>query len=481
MSFGGIASVIQNIRIQDIADIGIISVFIYLMLVWFRKSRARFMLIGMIILSLIYILARVFGLYLTTMAFQAFFAIFLIAIVVIFQDDIRYFFERVALWGINRRFVGRVILDQNTGNLISAIVNLSRKKIGALIVVKGIDPLDRYIEAGTAIDALVGQDILESIFDPHVPTHDGAVIMDGNRLTKFGCHLPLSANLRAASHFGTRHAAALGLAERSDALCIVISEERGSISLAEGGRFFELRDAAQLQDILDAFYRKRFPVKKRMLSKRFLTSHWIEKIIAVILASGLWFFLGHRTDIIRRDFVVPVEYRNLSSDKIIGGAKPREVMVTLSGSERAFDLLKPGELKLSLDMATFKEGERNIAITKDLLNIPSGISFVNTQPSEIDLKILRLIKYTAAVSIETKGSPPRGFMLKRISVEPKDVLVVAPSSFSKDMIKVSTDLIDLRLIKDGATLTSRLVLAPGLILGDTQPAEVKVTIEVKKK
>lgn len=97
------AEFLQGLRFIDFIDIGIIAIFVYLVLVWLKKARVRFILVGMIILGIIYILARIFGLYLTTMVFQAFFAIFLIMIVVIFQDDFRHFFERIAIWGIARR------------------------------------------------------------------------------------------------------------------------------------------------------------------------------------------------------------------------------------------------------------------------------------------------------------------------------------------------------------------------------------------
>ena len=105
-----------------------------------------------------------------------------------------------------------------------------------MIVLQGNDPLERHINGGTNLDGIVSEPLLESLFDPHSIGHDGAVIIDGNRVTKFGCHLPLSMNTSKYENIGLRHTAALGLAERSDAICIVVSEERGTISLAYHGK-----------------------------------------------------------------------------------------------------------------------------------------------------------------------------------------------------------------------------------------------------
>jgi uncharacterized protein (TIGR00159 family) len=341
------------VQITDIIDVAIIATFIYMALVWFEKARARFVLIGLFTLGSIYILARIFGLYLTTMVFQAFFAIFLIMIVIIFQDEFRHFFERIALWRIIRKKRQFSSFNQNIEILTNTLADFARKKIGALIVIKGRDPLDRHIEGGVALEGLLNQVTLESIFDPHTPSHDGAVIIDENQIAKFGVHLPLSVNIHGAGHLGTRHVAALGLSERTDAICLVVSEEHGTISIAEGEKIKQVKDIANLRLRLEDFYRKRFPRKKKFWSD-VLAGHILEKIIAVVLACGLWMVFGQRQEIIRRDFVIPIEYRNLAPDWIIGEPKPKEATVSLSGTERTFNLANTSEFKISLDMSKAK-------------------------------------------------------------------------------------------------------------------------------
>ena len=467
------------LRFADFIDIGIIAIFIYLLLVWLKKARVRFILVGMIILGIIYILARLFGLYLTTMVFQAFFAIFLIMIVVIFQDDFRHFFERIAIWGITRRRYRLAPQNQEVAMLTSGLANLSRKKTGALVVVRGQDPLGRYLEAGIHSDALLSQILIESIFEPNSPSHDGAVIIEEMRLAMFSCHLPLSTNIEEVGHLGTRHAAALGLAERTDALCIVISEERGTISVAEGGGIMQLKDIAELRSILERFYREKFPARHKTLSRYFLRGYFLEKIIAVILAFGLWFVFGHRPETIRRDFVVPIEYRNLSQDKIISETKPKEVTITLSGSEQAFNLLDPKELKLSMDMSNINAGEDKFYLNKDLVRKPAGLSLVNIEPKEIPLKVYKMVSVSIPIKIITNGRLPSGVTIKEMKVEPQSVVVMIPDIIEREKISITTEPIELKSITETTTLVPKLIIPSEIRFPGDKPPEAKITIEVE--
>lgn len=471
----------QNVRFVDMADIGVITVFLYLILVWFKKARVRFILVGMLIIGLIYILARIFELYLTTMIFQAFFAVLLIMIVVIFQDDFRHFFERIAIWGITRKRSHKISFNQDIDIVSSGLANLSRKKIGALVVIRGQDPLERHLEAGIHLDGLLSQVLLESIFDPHTPSHDGAVVIDGIRLTMFGCYLPLSTNIQEVGRLGTRHAAALGLAERTDALCIVVSEEQGTISVAEEGRIKQLSQITELQGILGEFYERRFPKKKKASLVDFLTEHFIEKIIAVVLACGLWLGFGHRIEIIRRDFVVPIEYRNLDADRIIGEPKTKEITITLSGSERTFRLLDPKELKLSLNMSEIKDGENKFYLTKDLIRKPDGLSLVNIEPEELQLKVYKMIPLSIPLQINTFGRSPAGVVIKEIRAEPKNVAVMVPNIIKQEEITIKTESIELKSITETTELIPKLIVAPEIRFPDDKVPEVKVIIEVEKK
>ena len=473
----------QYIRFVDFIDIGIISIFIYLILVWLKKARVRFIFIGMIMFGALYMVGRLFGLYLTTVALQAFFAVALIMIAIIFQDDLRHFFERIAIFGVSRRHRTVTVLPlmRNIEILSSALANLSRKKIGALIVVRGTDPIDRHLEAGVVLDAVISQVLVESIFDRHVPSHDGAVIIDAGRMTKLGCHLPLSTNIKEVGRLGTRHAAALGITERTDALALVVSEEEGGISVADNGKIKPLNDIAHLNNVLKDFYHKKFPEKKNMDLRRFLTEHYPEKIIAILIACSLWIAFGHRTENVRRDFVVPIEYRNLTENRIIYEPKAKEVTVTLGGTEQKFNLLKPGELKISLDMSTIKDGENEIDLSNDMIRNSSGLSVVNIDPGQVVLNSYKLISATVPVELNTKGKLPSGFVMRSIKIEPKSVSIMVPNTMPGDKISVSMEPIDLASITKTTELAPKLVVAPDVRFSGDKTPELKVTVNVEKK
>ncbi|MDD5045057.1 MAG: diadenylate cyclase [Candidatus Omnitrophica bacterium] len=477
-----ISGLIRSMGITDLIDIAIIAVFIYLILVWLKRARARFTVIGIVILGSIYAVARFFHLYLTTTFFQAFLAIFLIMIVVIFQDEFRHFFEAVAVKGMVRKPRRKTPFSQEIESITNAVAKLSRKKFGALIAIRGIDPLDRYLEAGFSLDGLLNQLLLESIFDPHVPTHDGAVVIDRERIIRVGCHLPLSTNIEKVSGLGTRHTAALGLSERTDALCIIVSEERGTVSVAEDGNIRQLTDVSQLNNILESFYRKRFPVKRSSVILDFLKGHSLEKLIAVVFAVCLWLALGERTEMVRRDFTVPIEYRNLAPDIFIGEPKPKEVTLTLNGSERAFKLIDPNNLKLSPDMGGIhKDGENYLLLNKDMIRLPAGVSIVHFYPEEIKLMIYRMFTLALPVEVKTQGRPGAGITINQIKVEPKEISVIVPSTTSRGKFNIVTEPIDLSSIDKTTTLTPKLIIPPDARFPLDKYPEIKVTVEVENK
>jgi diadenylate cyclase len=478
---GRILEFLQNIKFADIADITIIAVFLYSIMVWLKKARARFIFIGMVILGIVFILARFFGLYLTVVALQAFFAVALIMMIIIFQDDLRRLFEKIAILGVRRkRRIGGPV-SQNVEIIASALANLSRKNMGALVVVKGSELLDRNLEAGVVLDAVISQVLLESIFDKHTPSHDGAVIIDGDRIVKLGTYLPLSTNIKEVGRLGTRHAAALGIAERTDALALVVSEEDGVISAAEDGGMKHLKDTNQLMNVLQDFYRKKYPEKKGLRLRQFFTEHLLERAIAVIIACTLWVVFAHHTGNVRRDFIVPIEYRNLAANRIVNEPKTKEVTVTLSGTEQKFNLLKPGDLKVSLDMSAIKDGENQITLTNDLVKNYSGLSVVNINPSQITLNSYRLTQLTVPIELKTKGKSPSGIVLKDAKIEPNAISVMVPSTLPKEKVVIATEPIDLSTITETTSIKPTLILPANVRFSEEKPSEIKVVFEVEKK
>ena len=476
-----VLTVIHNLRIQDIFDIAIISIMISAVLIWFKDRASRFVFIGISLVGLIYVIARFFQFYLTTVVLQAFFAILLFVLVVIFQEDLRRFFERLAILGRIRKKSQATLPQSQTAEMITqAVANFSRKKIGALIVIQGNDPLERQISGGTELNGTVSQPLLESLFDPHSMGHDGAVIIDGNTVVRFGCHLPLSQNTAKYGNLGLRHTAALGLSERSDAICIVVSEERGTISIAREEEISPVASASALASSLDSFFISQTPFKKAAPLALWLKENTKEKIIAIVLACTLWLMFGYQRESVRRDVIMPIEYLNVPSEWVIDDQKINEARVTLTGPSQAFQLLNMEALKISLNLSQIQEGKQEIVLTKDMIRTPFNLSVVGIKPGRITIAASKFIHVSVPVKVITENAPAPGIIIQKITANPASVKVLAPGRMLKSGIKIQTEPIDLNPLTSTQTFTPRLLYPPEIQFEGGRPPSVKVVVKIRK-
>lgn len=217
-------------------DILIVSVIFYLLIQWVRGTRAKQIISGLAFIGILYIIATIFQFIALEWLLRNFFTVILVAIPIIFQDEIRRGLQKL---GETKLFSGSNQYSKDTIKEIAlATQELIDKKLGALIVLKREVNLDEYEATGEEIDAWVGSDILLSIFSLKSPLHDGAVIVKGERISHASCILP-QATKRFAGRFGTRHKAGLTLSEITDAVVIIVSEERKAVSIAFDGELFE--------------------------------------------------------------------------------------------------------------------------------------------------------------------------------------------------------------------------------------------------
>ncbi len=471
---------IKSIRFQDILDIAIIALLIFALLTWFKTRASRFMFIGIILLGGVYIAARFFQLYLTTIVLQSFFAIVIFVLVVIFQEDLRGFFERLALLGnIGKKYQPLSELQKTAEIIAQTAANLAKKHIGALIVLQGNDPLERHINGGTSLYGFVSEPLLESIFDPHSIGHDGAVIINGNRIAMFGCHLPLCIHASKYGNIGLRHTAALGLAERSDALCIVVSEETGTISMVYQETLTEINNAAALHNLLEQFYMRNSPKKTSNLSVAWLKENTKEKIIALGMACILWIAFGYQREIVRRDFIIPIEYKNVPQNWHIDEPRLTEAKVILQGPQQAFYLLDERSLKLSLDLSPIAEKKREFVLAKDMVNAPSNLSVTEIRPTITHIYATKLISWTLPVKISTQNFLPKNLSLQRISITPAKVRVLVDSRVNPEKIEIETEPVDLQKIFFTTTLDTKIVLPAGIYFPAGKSQNTRVIIRVK--
>ena len=253
-----------HFRVTDIVEILILTFLIYHILVWIQKSRAQVLLKGVLVIFVFIFLAAM--LHMSTILWIAknVFGIAITAILIILQPELRKaletlgkseLFEKLKLFDRSSE-EGR-FADKTLQGILNACTVMSKEKTGALIVLERNQSLNDYINTGIMIDAVVSSQLLVNIFEHNTPLHDGAVIVRGDRLEAATCYLPLSENRELGKELGTRHRAALGASENTDALIIVVSEETGAISVARDGVLHRNLGADSLQEQLVAFQEKR--------------------------------------------------------------------------------------------------------------------------------------------------------------------------------------------------------------------------------
>lgn len=230
---------------RDIVDILLVALIVYNLLLLIRGTRAVQVLLGILFASVVYYVAGIAGLRTLQSLLRSLVLFLPIAIIVLFQQEIRRAlarFGRNPLWGLAANHE----IESTISEIVLAATALARKRVGALIVIQRLEGLRNYIENGIQLDAHVSCDLLISIFTPDNPLHDGAAIIQQDRVAAAACFLPLTLNPKLSIQLGTRHRAALGITEETDAIAVVASEETGEVSVAIDGRIHQHLDSASL-------------------------------------------------------------------------------------------------------------------------------------------------------------------------------------------------------------------------------------------
>lgn len=469
-----------NLRIVDLIDIAVVAIFLYLTFLWLRRTASRAVLVTVTFVIGLYFVARTLDMYLTASLFQAGFTAIALGLILIFQEDLRRALEALTAWGAGRDRARPENLTAAVDTVVEAVQSLAERHVGALLVFPGRETLDRHIHGGVPVRGAMSIPLLQSIFDPHSPGHDGAVLINGSRIDKLAVHLPLSENLAEVGTLGTRHAAALGLAERSDALVVVISEERGTVSVAAGGRLEHVISGSQLKHRLTSHYELRFPRPAERQWGRWLAENPGLKFASLALACLLWGMLAFRTDKVQRTFdSIPVEFRNVPENWALDETRQTRVRVTLSGTERAFAMLDAESLTVSLDMRDAQPGPQVISIGEDDLELPRGISVEQIEPSNVSVTAYRTEPVRVEVRPRFTGTLPKSLTLTGVETDPATVFV--RHSSGRQVPHVSTEPINLGELRETRKFQVPLALPRGLRLTDGSADTVQVTVKVAEK
>lgn len=264
--FSNLWSQIRSMRIVDILDIFLMSVIIYYAYKFIKTRRAAKLAIGLVILLLVFIISDVLNMYGMRFLLSNIFQIGLIAIVILFQPELRAALEKMGAQPLKGL---KTIAEQKTSsasamiaNVCSAVTGLAETKTGALIVIERLTKLGDIEKTGTTFNADPNAVLIKNIFFNKAPLHDGAMIISDNRIVAAGCFLPLSQRDDIVKDLGTRHRAAIGMSENSDAIVIVVSEETGTISIALDGELKRNFDYTSLKNQLYALLINESVIKK---------------------------------------------------------------------------------------------------------------------------------------------------------------------------------------------------------------------------
>lgn len=263
---------LPDIGIIDLIEIALISFFIYQFMVWIKFTRAYTLLKGILVVLVFLLLAYIFKMNTILWIVTNLAGAMITGVIVIFQPELRKALEQIGEKKImsailpfdSAKDVQERFTDRTVNELIKACFDMGEVKTGALIVIEQNILLTEYERTGITVDAVLSSQLLINIFEKNTPLHDGAVIVRGNRVVAATCYLPLSDNMELSKQLGTRHRAGVGISEVSDSLTIIVSEETGKISVAQGGRLVRDVNSTRLREMLERAQNKKVVDNSRL-------------------------------------------------------------------------------------------------------------------------------------------------------------------------------------------------------------------------
>src|SRR5699024_1729937 len=394
--------------------------------------------------------------------------------------DMRRIIDRISSWNLFRKS------KPESANIVSNVIteaatSMAEKRIGALIAIRGWEDWSRHIHGGIRLDGEISIPLLHSIFNTKAPGHDGAVLCEGNQIKKFGVHLPLSTNLYKMSAGCTRHTAALGLSELCDALLIVVSEERGTISIAKDGEITQLESGNDLKRQLDTFWNERYEADSTPFTHWWKDRSMRTALASVGLAFVLWLALTYPSETVYRTYSLPIEYRNLESTRFsLQDSIPLKSRVTFSGPEQVFRTLDPSYLVISFDLSADDIQGNQLKIEGSDINIPTDLNFVEDTPSTLTLSSHHFISKELPVRVPVKGTLPNGLTLGLIAPKPDRITVLVDST-ATDVDSITTETINRSNITESQEIEKEINIATdSLRLPDEDSIDITILVEVSK-
>jgi len=444
-------------RIQDVADILIMTFLVYQLYSWFRKTRAMQVLFGLGVVTLIYFITRFLGLYMTSWILQELGTVLILLVVVVFQAEIRQTLYRFSLM--------RYFFDGNRGvgesrfkELAETLFILAGKRVGAIVVLQREESLTDYMLNGVRLDCEITPQIIETIFYDKTPLHDGAVLIRDGRIEMASCHLPLSVASDIPQHFGTRHRAALGLSERSDALILVVSEERGEVSAVLNGEILKISSAADLICRMNELLHPEPEVPIMTLWQK-LFSNFLPKVALFLVVTGFWALITSRQGQITT-ISAPLRFHGLADSLVAVNTEPESIEIQLKSLSSLAP--PPGKLDIiaDVDLSGVKDGLTSVRVKNSDISLPTGVAISSITPSAIRIQAEKKVRKKVPVKLLLTGNLPSAFKGYRVISEPSAVEVEGAASQILKMEKITTEEIDSTALVKGKEYQKNLKALP---------------------
>lgn len=462
----------SGFRWQDAFDILLNTYILFRLYVLFRGTNVIQALLAICAFWVASQMAVSLGLVITNWAMQGVITAAALIIIIIFRNEISRVFQtkdlKTFLWGIPQYQFNTPL------NIIAeGVYELAKGKIGALIVLPLKQGLDSVVQGGVPLRSKLSQEMLVSVFWPGNPLHDGAAIIQGDQVISAGVILPLSKREDLPSFFGTRHRAAAGLAQHTDALVIVVSEERGEVTLFKGNQVYQIPNPLTLEKFLqehtgDASAKKGFKDRTREIVTAAL--------ISLACITGIWlsFTKGMET---LATHEVPVEFMSPDPKKEIISSSVSNVKLLISGARPLINSIKPEQINIKLNLAQAVVGTNKLTITKENILLPPGIRLKQIEPSELDIILDARIEKEVPIQPHWTGKLPKGLVMKEARALPQTIRVTGGSLVLAEISTVFTEPIPLDKLSESGTMNVGLVLSQGsLKLANTNKILVQYLI-----
>jgi uncharacterized protein (TIGR00159 family) len=465
-------SFLVTIRWQDAVDIAINSYILFRLYVLFRGTNVFRVLMGIAFLWFFQRMAVSLGLIVTSWVIQGIIAAAALIIIVVFRNEIRSVLQaknlRAILWGVPQERMTTPVEE-----IVEAAFELGRRRMGALLVFPGKEDLGEVIQSGIPWEGLVTKEMVMSIFWHDNPVHDGAAFIQGDHVTEVGTVLPLSQRTDLPSHYGTRHRAAAGLAEETDALVLIVSEERGTISVAKGSEVKGVRGKEALAQILREHLG--LPETEGGHLKKGKLELGVAAVVSFLFISGVWFSFTRGMDALAT-LEIPVEYMNRAAKMQILDTSVNKVRLDLSGSGALIRSVRPEQVKVRLDLSKAAVGLNTFNIAQENITLPPGVVLKNVKPQVVEVTLDVFVKREIPIQTDWVGKLPGNLRLVEAKLAPEKIQVIGESRILTEISTIYTEKISLDKIEKTGSMTVKVALSPASLKFSTD-SEGKVTID----